>query len=58
MYTVNVKDNDGSAKRRAQSDGYHAYSADGVTAIETNEKTEKRARKVASRYGKVLYAYE
>lgn len=57
MYTVNVKDDDGSAANHAKSCGYHAYHANGVTAIETKANTKAEARRIARQFGKVLYVF-
>jgi hypothetical protein len=57
-YTVNIKDNDKQGMERAKSDGFHAYHASGVTAIEIKTDTVVRARAIAAKYGIVLYAFE
>lgn len=57
-YTVNIEDKDGEAMKLAKQVGYHAYHADGVTAIETLERDKAKAEFIASRFGKVLYAFE
>ena len=56
--TVNVLDKDGKIVERAKRDGYHAYHASGVTAIEIPDSSKAEARRIAERYGRVLYVFE
>lgn len=54
--TVNVK---GDQRDRADELGYHAYYADGVTAIEIQSTSVPNAMNMAEIHGfDVLYAYE
>ncbi len=52
--TVNVK---GNVVNAAKAAGYHAYYANGVTAIETKTYDKEQARKIAERFGRVLYIF-
>lgn len=54
-YTCNVE---GNVVAMAESAGYHAYYANGVTAIEVRAKSKTEAAKVAGRLAKVLHVFE
>ena len=58
-YTVNTE---GDNVATAAYYGYHAYHADGVTAIEIKAKNAREAELIAKRiigtYRKVYYAFE
>ena len=56
--TVNIEDKDGSGIQLALQAGYHAYHANGITAIETKARDRAEARRIASQFGKILYIYE
>jgi len=60
-YTVNVADATGQVVGEAKAAGYHAYhayTANGVTAIEIKARNRIKARSIASQFGKVLYIFE
>ena len=54
-YTVNVS---GDKVVMAKEKGYHAYYANNVTAIEIMAFNKRRAKKIASQFGTVLYVFE
>ena len=56
--TVNISDKDGKAMLAALAAGYHAYTADGTTAIETGASTREKAREIAEQFGVVLFIFE
>jgi len=56
--TVNIEDKDKAGMQMALDAGYHAYHANGITAIETKTRNRNEARYIASQFGKVLYIYE
>lgn len=51
-WTCNVK---GNCVYSAKAAGFHAYHANGVTAVEVKAAS---ARAIASRFGEVLYVFE
>ncbi len=53
-YTVNVS---GDKVNTASGFGYHAYYANGVTAVEIPNVTKAEAHRIASQIGKVLYIF-
>lgn len=55
-YTVNVE---GDKTKEAKLAGFHAYYANGVTAVEIQARNRKQARDIAVLNGwKVLYIFE
>ena len=54
VYTCNVQ---GNVVTAAENAGYHAYYADGVTAIEIPATSKRDARRIAAQFGKVLYVF-
>lgn len=55
VYTVNVA---GNVVRKAKEHGWHAYYANGVTAIEIPAANKKAAKDAAEWFGwKVLYVF-
>ncbi len=52
--TVNVR---GNVVKQAKAAGYHAYYANGVTAVEVKTYDESKARMIAEQFGKVLYMF-
>jgi len=57
-YTCNVIDPEEFGLRAAHRDGYKAYAADGVTAVEIKASSAKVAGNMARRYGRVSYVFE
>lgn len=55
MFTVNTQ---GNNVEIAKNKGYHAYYANGVTAIEVKAKSKKEAKRKISFFAKVLYVFE
>lgn len=56
IYTVNCR---GNIVSKAKSKGYHAYYANGVTAVEIKADSKAEALRIARRYGWfALYVFE
>jgi hypothetical protein len=47
----------GDCVQAAKQQGYHAYYANGVTAVETRATTGQAARKIAAQFGTVLFIF-
>jgi len=55
-FTVNTSGNNVQIAKRC---GYHAYYANGVTAIEVKAKNKRDARSIVTKLGvQVLYVFE
>lgn len=54
-FTCNVQ---GNVVDQAKQAGYHAYYANGVTAIEVKALNARAARSIAQHFGKVLHVFE
>lgn len=54
-YTCNVR---GDKVRKAKERGYHAYYANGVTAIEITAHSKSTVRRIISKWAEVLYIFE
>ena len=54
-WTVNIE---GNVVQAAKAAGYHAYTADGVTAIEVGYCSKNEAHRRGAQFGRVLYVFE